>query len=95
MTNYGLTLRVWISEEPLERYMGRQASFKDNAETRPDWVGLFRINGLKEWEGGTYLFTTGDPLRRRGIAYLPDGAPTTIRGKLEHLRGPRYRFSWS
>ena len=68
----GLTLRVAASEGQLRAYAESVP-----AGTRIDqeqWVGLFVVDEVREYQGVVYLFTAREFMGRVGIAYNPTGS---------------------
>ncbi len=70
VTDYGLMLRIAVSESALEDYV---ASLPDGTTRTPCQVGLFQVEGVTNNQGSVFLYTGDDFLGEHGIAYLPEG----------------------
>jgi hypothetical protein len=94
-TDYGLMLRVALSETALDHGLEAVPSGADSFVVAPRFIGLFVVTGITEHDGGKYLFTCTSFINRNGIARIPAGAklPPSFR-RVHHLYRDWYSFEW-
>jgi hypothetical protein len=58
-------------------------------------VGLFLVEGIEEFQGAIFLYTSNGFINRYGIAYVPPGTELPPRRFLiKNLSGNWYSFGW-
>lgn len=94
LTDYGLVLRVALSEPWLNRHV-QDVAEGVNSGKAPGWQGLMRVEKTEQDKGAFFLYASGGFLNRNGVAYLPhDNISPPPRIALGHLYGRWYRFTW-
>jgi hypothetical protein len=92
-SNYGLALRIMLCENSLREYIATVPPGQP-ADGKVQWIGLFRVEEVTEYQGAVYFYTGAGFLDRSGLAYIPPGLLPTPKIRVHHLYGPWYTFVW-
>jgi hypothetical protein len=94
-TDIGFSFRFALSKSALDDYVANANREEMKFWNDPRRVGLFLVDGVEEYEGAVFLYTSNGFLNRYGIAYVPSGQnPPPRRFLIKNLSGPWYTFGW-
>lgn len=98
VTNYGLTLRVWLCADELRTFAESSRADQQNVSAMSPGrtVGLFHVHSSDSTGSEVILITSRGAFNSYGIAYWPDQIPIGSGDEYQHLYGPwyRYRMDW-
>ncbi len=96
-THLDLAVRVWLCETELQDFAAARTEARSAQAGMPQWVGLFRVEGVFIIDSDTHFRTGFGFFSDYGIAYRPHGGPGEVFSlnrvvRYVHLFGSWYRY---